>query len=117
MPLVPLPTRCTKPGIFIDTLDRSIHISLRTFQRWVRDGDDAVSADSRTTIARPEPANKLSDDERGQILAVANSEEFASLPPISLVGELSPECASRYACGKRDNRGGYKGIEAAVVNR
>ena len=64
-------------------------ISLRTFQRWVQDGDDAVSADSRTTSARPEPANKLSDDERGQILAVANSEEFASLPPSQIVPALA----------------------------
>jgi transposase InsO family protein len=66
-----------------------LDISLRTFQRWVQDGDDAVSADSRTTSARPEPANKLSDDERGQILAVANSEEFASLPPSQIVPALA----------------------------
>ena len=73
--------------------------------------------DLRPLAERPSPANRLSEDERNQIVATCNSAEFASLPPISLVGELSPECASRYACGKRDNRGGYKGIEAAVVNR
>ncbi len=66
-----------------------LNISLRTFQRWVRDGDDAVAADSRTTSTRPEPANKLSDDERAQILAVANSEEFASLPPSQIVPTLA----------------------------
>jgi transposase InsO family protein len=66
-----------------------LDISLRTFQRWVQDGDDSVSADSRTTNARPEPANKLSDDEREQILAVANSEEFASLPPSQIVPALA----------------------------
>jgi transposase InsO family protein len=66
-----------------------LEISLRTFQRWVRDGDDAVKADSRTTSTRPAPANKLSEDERAQILAVANSEEFASLPPTQIVPTLA----------------------------
>lgn len=63
--------------------------SVRTFQRWVRDGGEAVAADSRTTCARPEPANKLSEDERAQILMVANSEEFASLPPSQIVPALA----------------------------
>ncbi|MRW94875.1 DDE-type integrase/transposase/recombinase [Duganella sp. FT80W] len=60
-----------------------------TFQRWVRDGDDAVAVDSRTTSARPEPVNSLSEDERAQILAVANSEEFGSLPPSQIVPALA----------------------------
>jgi len=64
-------------------------ITLRTFQRWVRDGDGAVAADSRPTSVRPEPANKLSEDERAEILTVANSEEFASLPPSQIVPALA----------------------------
>ena len=64
-------------------------LSLRTFQRWVGAGDELVKADSRTTSERPEPANKLSEDERAQILAVANSEEFASLPPSQIVPTLA----------------------------
>lgn len=64
-------------------------ITLRTFQRWVRAGDDAVAADSRPTSTRPEPPNKLSEDERAEILAVANSEEFASLPPSQIVPALA----------------------------
>jgi len=64
-------------------------ITLRTFQRWVREGDDAVAGDSRRTSVRPEPANKLSEDERAEILAVANSEEFASLPPSQIVPALA----------------------------
>jgi len=78
-----------KAGCRLKPACAELDISLRTFQRWVQDGDDAVSADSRTTSARPEPANKLSDDERGQILAVANSEEFASLPPSQIVPALA----------------------------
>lgn len=68
---------------------RELGITLRTFQRWVRAGDDAVAADSRPTSVRPEPANKLTDDERTEILAVANSEEFASLPPSQIVPTLA----------------------------
>ena len=64
-------------------------ITLRTFQRWVREGDDAVAGDSRRTSVRPEPANKLSEDERAEILAVPNSEEFASLPPSQIVPALA----------------------------
>lgn len=52
-------------------------MSLRTFQRWVRDGYEAVAA------------NRLSEDERAQILAVANSEEFGSLPPSQIVPALA----------------------------
>ena len=52
----------------------------RTFQRWVGDGDGA-RADGRSTANRPQPRNKLSEAERRQILEVANSAEFASLPP------------------------------------
>jgi transposase InsO family protein len=59
-------------------------VSVRTFQRWVSEGD-AVSADGRTTAVRPEPGNKLSEAERQQILEVANSAEFASLPPSQIV--------------------------------
>lgn len=66
-----------------------LEISLRTFQRWVREGDAAVAADSRTTSARPAPASKLSDDECAQILAVANSAEFGSLPPSQIVPTLA----------------------------
>lgn len=64
-------------------------ITLRTFQRWVREGDDAVAGDSRRTSVTPEPANKLSEDEPAEILAVANSEEFASLPPSQIVPALA----------------------------
>jgi transposase InsO family protein len=79
----------TAAGCRLEPACAELEISLRTFQRWVRDGDDAVKADSRTTSTRPAPANKLSEDERAQILAVANSEEFASLPPTQIVPTLA----------------------------
>lgn len=68
-----------------------LDICLRTFQRWVRDGDAAIAADGRTTNARPPPGNKLSEAEREQILVVVNSDEFASLPPSQIVPALADQ--------------------------
>ncbi len=76
-------------GSRLDKACAELGLSLRTFQRWVQGGDDEVAADGRTTNARPPPANKLSEEERVQILAVANSEEFASLPPSQIVPTLA----------------------------
>ncbi len=64
-------------------------ICLRTFQRWVREGDEMIGADGRTTRVLPAPAHKLSEAECEQILAVANSAEFASLPPSQIVPTLA----------------------------
>lgn len=68
-----------------------LDICIRTFQRWVRDGDAAVVADRRTTNARSTPGNKLSEEERAQILVVVNSGEFASLPPSQIVPALADQ--------------------------
>lgn len=62
-------------------------ISLRTLQRWANDG--AVKADARTTCVRPEPKNKLSEQERNQMLMVCNSPEYAALPPSQIVPRLA----------------------------
>jgi putative transposase len=66
-----------------------LDLSVRTFQRWVLEGDEAVAADGRTTTVRRTPAHKLSEAEREQMLAVANSAEFASLPPSQIVPTLA----------------------------
>ena len=48
-----------------------LEISARTLQRWREDGE--VKADGRQgAAAQREPANKLSEHERQQILAIAN---------------------------------------------
>lgn len=66
-----------------------LELSVRTFQRWVQRGDELIDADARTTTSRPAPAHKLSEAEREQMLAVANSAEFASLPPSQIVPALA----------------------------
>lgn len=62
-------------------------ISLRTYQRWTVDGE--VSEDQRPLAERPEPGNKLTKQEREQIIAVCNEPEFASLPPSQIVPRLA----------------------------
>lgn len=62
-------------------------ISLRTLQRW-RDAHGTVSVDARTQRVLA-PANKLTEAEREQMLALANGAEFAALPPSQFVPILA----------------------------
>lgn len=64
-----------------------LQISDRTLRRWTKGGQ--IHADQRPIAARPEPANKLSAAERGAVLEVCNSKEFASLPPSQIVPRLA----------------------------
>jgi transposase InsO family protein len=61
-------------------------IAPRTLQRWRQGGELGSDARTRRTY---EPANKLSDQERERVLAVANSVEFAPLPPSQIVPLLA----------------------------
>jgi len=61
-------------------------IAPRTLQRWSQYGE--LLNDARSTRSFV-PANKLSDQEREQIIAVANSVEFAHLPPNQIVPQLA----------------------------
>lgn len=51
-------------------------LSLRTFQRWTQEAGQ-ISQDQRAQAQRPEPANKLSEQEREQVLAVCNQSDRA----------------------------------------
>ncbi len=63
-------------------------ISARTLQRWRQDGE--VKADGRQQAgAQREPANKLCEQERRQILDIANAPEFAPLAPSQIVPVLA----------------------------
>jgi hypothetical protein len=66
-----------------------LEISDRTLRRWTKNGQ--VRSDQRPLVPRPEPANKLSAVERTAVLAVCNSEEFASLPPSQIVPKLADQ--------------------------
>ena len=62
-------------------------ISRRTYNRCKNTDSDYI--DKRTICARPEPANKLTMEEKKKILDVCNSEEFASKTPSEIVPILA----------------------------
>ncbi len=56
-----------------------LEISSRTYKRWTQEGE--VKADGRPNAERPEPANKLTPEEKHQVLEICNEEAWQSLPP------------------------------------
>lgn len=62
-------------------------ISPRTIQRWTITGE--IQEDQRPKALRPEPANKLSQQEREKIISVCNDPEYSSLPPGQIVPKLA----------------------------
>ncbi|AME28115.1 integrase (plasmid) [Burkholderia sp. PAMC 26561] len=63
-------------------------LSARTVQRWQGGGPEAV--DGRA-LRHHDAVHKLSTDERAELLAVANSVEFAHLPPSQIVPRLADQ--------------------------
>ena len=77
-----------KAGARLSEACRVLAISARTRQRWREDGE--VKADGRKAAgAQREPANKLCEHERRQILDIANAPEFASVAPSQIVPALA----------------------------
>ncbi len=64
-------------------------ITVRTCQRWTEGG--AIKVDGRADAARPPPANKLSDEEREEVLLVTQRKDFKDLPPSQIVPALADE--------------------------
>jgi len=64
----------------------ALGISSRTYQRWTQQG--TVKMDNRPHAPRPAPANKLTPQERKEIVETCNREEYRSLPPSQIVPRL-----------------------------
>lgn len=64
-------------------------ISIRTLQRWSREGD--VAEDGRKNAVRKRSTRALTDAERQAVLAVVNSKEYADYPPSQLVPILADQ--------------------------
>jgi transposase InsO family protein len=60
-------------------------ISLRTYQRWET---SEILCDKRKG-PKTKPTHSLTDEEKAQILSVANSAEFSDLPPSQIVPKLA----------------------------
>jgi transposase InsO family protein len=63
-------------------------LSERTLQRWQADG--TVRCDQRP-LREYQPPHKLTEIERAEVLAVANSDEFGHLPPSQIVPRLADQ--------------------------
>ena len=75
-------------GARLSKATEMIGISCRTIQRWNQEGD--VKGDARGKAAKNRtPHNKLSGQERENVLDIANSPEFANLPPSQIVPILA----------------------------
>ncbi|MEK5393416.1 IS3 family transposase [Margalitia sp. FSL K6-0131] len=66
-----------------------LHLSVRTYERWVAEGN--VKVDQRPLTKRPVPKNKLSEKEKEEILTVVKQEEYVDLPPTQIVPKLADE--------------------------
>jgi len=64
-----------------------LNINVRTYERWVSAG--GVQEDQRPHAQRPEPKNKLTKEERQEVIDVVKNEEFVDLPPSQIVPKLA----------------------------
>jgi len=68
---------------------KELNISVRTYERWVTEG--GIKEDQRPHAIRPEPKNKLTLDEKNEILEIVKKEEFVDLPPSQIVPKLADQ--------------------------
>ncbi|MTV51085.1 DDE-type integrase/transposase/recombinase, partial [Heliobacillus mobilis] len=64
-----------------------LNISRRTYERWSKSGDNI--ADGRSRAQRPVPKNKLTEEERQEVLNTVHQKEYSSLPPSQIVPDLA----------------------------
>ena len=88
--LVALIDEATAAGARLSEACALAGIDPRTVQRW-RAAKGLEVGDRRQTAARPAPRNRLSDEERAQILEIANQPEYAEVPPTRIVPTLADE--------------------------
>jgi len=78
-----------RDGARLEAACAELGVSVRTLERWKQGG--AVRADRRPDAERPEPAHKLSEQERQRVLAICHEARFADLPPAQIVPRLADE--------------------------
>lgn len=83
--VIAMVTEAITAGARQDRACAAISLSERTLQRWQR---DELRGDQRPMRLQT-PKNSLSTQERQNLLAIANSEEFGCLPPSQIVPRLA----------------------------
>lgn len=96
-------------------------INKKTYNRWKK--TDSEYIDKRTICVHPEPANKLTKEEKEKILRIVNSEEFASKAPSEIVpiladrGEYIASESSFYKVLREAEELKHRGRSKASVRR
>ena len=68
-----------------------IGIDVRTYYRWTGKKKSGDISDNRPGSVHPAPANKLSKEERKQVIETVNEPRFTSKPPCEIVPTLADE--------------------------
>ena len=68
---------------------KELNITDRTYQRWTKEGK--TKEDQRPLAKRPAPKNKITQEERKEIINIVNSPEYADLVPPQIVPKLANE--------------------------
>ena len=87
--IVELINKARHAGARLASVCKIVGIAARTYQRWTQRGD--VKEDGRPLAKRPEPANKLSQQEKDRVLEICHKPENASLPPSQIVPRLADQ--------------------------
>lgn len=66
-----------------------LNISVRTYERWVSDG--GLKEDQRPYAQRPTPKNKLTEEERRDVIETIKKEKYVDLPPSQIVPKLADD--------------------------
>jgi putative transposase len=76
-------------GARLEPACNELGITPRTYQRWV--GNIDALQDKRPLAKRTPPKNKLTEEERKEVLRVANSSEYRDLVPNQIVPKLADQ--------------------------
>ena len=109
-----------KDGCRLNAACNETEISLRTYRRWLC--GDEITVDKRPDAIRPEPVNKLSEQEHQRIIETCNEPEYANLPPSQIVpillddGIYHASESSYYRVLKQANQLHHRGRSLAPKN-
>ena len=89
---VKLIDEAVQSGAALKRACEELNISERTYYRWVNLNETYDSYEDRRPVAEhPEPANKITPEERQLILDTVNEPRFADMPPNEIVPTLADE--------------------------
>jgi len=91
MQVISLVSECMSSGARQDRACAAINLSERTLQRWQRAGQHDEPQGDQRHLRIQLPKNQLTQLARQALLAVANSDEFAHLPPSQIVPRLADQ--------------------------